>query len=124
MPMLRSESFSGGDQSWLASGHGIANCRTETLNVAAFTAGTHYPQGYIPSGFPVAKVSNRLVPYNAAGTNGSQNLAGHIFTDAQIVNGVARPVPVLDHGRVKTARVPLTGFAAPATQPNTNIVYI
>ncbi|WP_217905566.1 head decoration protein [Kocuria salina] len=124
MPKLRSESFGGGDQSWLGSAHGIANCRTETINVSAFTAGTHYPDGYIPSGFPVAKVNGLLVPYNAAGADGSQNIAGHIFTDQAVVGTGNLPAPLLDHGRVKTARVPLAGFAAPASQPNTNIVYL
>ena len=124
MPKLRSESFGGGDQSWLGSAHGIANCRTETINVSAFTAGTHYPDGYIPSGFPVAKVNGLLVPYNAAGADGSQNIAGHIFTDQAVVGTADIPAPLLDHGRVKTARVPLAGFAAPASQPNTNIVYL
>ena len=124
MPKLRSESFGGGDQSWLGSAHGIANCRTETINVSAFTAATHYPDGYIPSGFPVAKVNGLLVPYNAAGADGSQNIAGHIFTDQAVVGTGNLPAPLLDHGRVKTARVPLAGFAAPASQPNTNIVYL
>ena len=124
MPKLRSESFGGGDQSWLGSAHGIANCRTETINGSAFTAGTHYPDGYIPSGFPVAKVNGLLVPYNAAGADGSQNIAGHIFTDQAVVGTGNLPAPLLDHGRVKTARVPLAGFAAPASQPNTNIVYL
>ena len=56
MPNFKSESFGGGDQSWLGSAHGIANCRTEKLKVSGFTKGTHYPNGYIPSGTPVAKV--------------------------------------------------------------------
>lgn len=124
MPKLRSESFGGGDQSWLGSAHGIADCRTETIDVSAFTAGTHYPDGYIPSGFPVAKVGGLLVPYNAAGADGSQNIAGHLFTDQAVVGTGDIPAPLLDHGRVKTARVPLAGFAAPASQPNTNIVYL
>ena len=124
MPKLRSESFGGGDQSWLGSAHGIANCRTETIDVSAFTQATHYPDGYIPSGFPVAKVNGLLVPYNAAGADGSQNIAGHIFTDQAVVGTGNLPAPLLDHGRVKTARVPLAGFAAPASQPNTNIVYL
>lgn len=122
MPKLRSESFGGGDQSWLGSAHGISDCRTETINVSAFTAATHYPDGYIPSGFPVAKVDDLLVPYDAA-TNAA-NFAGHVFTDQAVVGSGNLPAPLLDHGRVKTARVPVAGFTAPASQPNTNIVYL
>ncbi len=47
MPKLRTETFGGGDQSWLGSAHGIGNCRTETIDISAFTASTHYPNGYI-----------------------------------------------------------------------------
>lgn len=122
MPKLRSESFGGGDQSWLGSAHGIGDCRTETIDVSAFTQATHYPDGYIPSGFPVSKVGGVLVPYNSA-TNAA-SFAGHIFTDQAVVGTADLPAPLLDHGRVKTARVPLAGFAAPASQPNTNIVYL
>ena len=40
MPRLKSETISSGDQSWLATTHGIRNCRTATIDVALFTAGT------------------------------------------------------------------------------------
>ncbi len=123
MPRLKSESFGGGDQSWLGSSHGIANCRTETLDVSSLTAGTHYPKGYLPSGYPLAKVGGLLVPYNSAGIDGSEDLAGHLFTDQSIGAGDIA-VPLLDHGRVKTEKVPAAGFAAPAAQPATTIVYI
>lgn len=129
MPRLKSETFGGGDQSWLGSAHGIANARTESVNLSAFTAGTHYPNGYIPSGFPVAKVSGLLVPYDptAGTTTGAGILAGHIFTDQPVVGAGNFAAPVLDHGRVKTAKVVplLANFAAPSAAKNaTTIVYI
>ena len=62
MPRLTSEAFGGGDQSWLGSSHSIANCRTETLDISAFTKATHYPDGFIPSGTPVCKTGGVLVP--------------------------------------------------------------
>ena len=36
MPKLHSETFGAGDQTWLGSDHGIYNCRTFTLDAAAF----------------------------------------------------------------------------------------
>jgi hypothetical protein len=128
MPKLRSETIGSGDQSWLGSAHGIADCRTETIDISAFTAGTHYPNGYIPSGLPVAKVGGVLVPYDATeGTvTGAGILAGHIFTD-QTVSGTGDiPAPLLDHGRVKTAKLPVafTVPAAAAKRSATTIVYI
>ena len=127
MPKLHVENF-GGDQSWLGSAHGIGNCRTETVNVSAFTKGTHYPNGFIPSGTPVAKVSGLLVPYDATeGTvDGAGVLTGHLFADQSVVGDSNFAAPVLDHGRVKAALVPGT-FVKPAAAEKlsaTTIVYI
>src|SRR5690349_4066809 len=99
MPRLRTETFGAGDQSWLGSAHGIANCRTETLDVSAFTAGTHYPNGYIPSGTPVAKVGGLLVPYDKteATVTGAGILVGHVFTDQPVVGTQDFAVPLFDH---------------------------
>ena len=61
MPKLRTESFVGaGDFRWLRSDHAIWNGRTESLDVGAFTAGTHYPNGYIPSGTMVSRLASGL----------------------------------------------------------------
>lgn len=131
MPRLKNETIGTGDQSWLGSSHGIRNCRTEVLDISAFTAGTHYPNGYIPSGTPVAKVGGMLVPYTSAEatTTGAGVLAGHLFRDEIVVGSADFGAAVLDHGRVKTAKVP-TGtdaFTAPvaaAKRASVTINYI
>jgi hypothetical protein len=131
MPRLTTETFGAGDQSWLGSSHGIHECRTETVDISAFTAGTHYPNGYIPSGTPVAKVGGLLVPYTSAEatTTGAGVLAGFLFTDTRVSGTADLPAPLLDHGRVKTAKVP-TGtdaFTAPvaaAKRASTTVVFI
>jgi hypothetical protein len=52
------------DRSWLGSAHGTTATRTITLDVSAFTAGTHYPNGYIPSGMVLAHLGGELYgPY-------------------------------------------------------------
>lgn len=127
MPRLKSETIGGGDQSWLGSGHGINNARTEVLNLSAFTAGTHYPNGYLPSGFPIAIIAGLVVPYDVTvgTTTGAGILAGHVLTDQPIVGSVNFAVPVLDHGRVKAAKVPMASFVKPIAAKNTTtIVYI
>lgn len=131
MPRLKSETVGAGDQSWLGSAHGIHECRTELLNLAAFTAGTHYPNGYIPSGTPVANVAGLLVPYDSleATTTNAGVLAGHLFTDQPVVGSANFAVPVLDHGRVKSAKVPVgaNAFTVPvaaAKRAAMTIVYI
>lgn len=128
MPRLRSETLGTGDQSWLGSAHGIWNGRTETVDISAFTANTHYPDGYLPSGTPVAEVSGKLVPYDKTGATvtAAGILAGHILTDQPVVGTGDFPAPLLDHGRVKTAKVPHS-FEAPtvaAKAAAVTIVYV
>ena len=128
MPRFRSETFSTGDMSWLASGHGLRNARTVTIDISAFTAGTHYPDGFIRSGQPVAIVGGMAVPYDATeGTvTGAGILAGHILTDQPVIGTGDFPAPLLDHGRVVAARVPGT-FSKPAAAAKNaahTIVYV
>lgn len=51
---VRTDLFALDDQSWLGSARGTQSARTVTLKTAAFTAGTHYPNGYFPSGLALA----------------------------------------------------------------------
>ncbi|MEU7787669.1 hypothetical protein [Amycolatopsis sp. NPDC049159] len=56
-------------RSWLLSQHGTDPGTTPsiTLDISAFTAGVHYPNGYIPSGTALAKQSNGLYgPYTVS----------------------------------------------------------
>ena len=131
MPRLKNETIGAGDQSWLGSAHGIRNCRTELLDISTFDPATHYPNGYIPSGTPVAKVGGVLVPYDSteATVTNAGVLAGHLFTDQAVVGTDDFPVPVLDHGRVRSAKVPqgsnaFTVPVAAAKRAAVTIVYI
>lgn len=128
MPRLTTETYGSGNLKWLGSGHAIGNARTETVNVGAFTEATHYPDGYLRSGQPVAKVAGLLVPYDATeGTvTGAGILAGHILFDLKVKGSTNVPGPLLDHGRVIAANVPGT-FVKPAAAAKlsaTTIVYI
>lgn len=126
MPRLVSETIGSGDQSWLGSAHGIENCRTELLDISAFTSGTHYPNGYIPSGLPVAKVSGVLVPYDdtQGTTTGAGVLAGFVFTDQKVVGTADFAVPVLDHGRIRTAKLPQTVTLPGAAAKTANVKFV
>jgi len=114
MPKLRSETIGTGDQSWLGSTHALRNARTVLVDISAFTAGTHYPNGYIPSGFPIAIVGNMAVPYDptVGVTTGAGVLAGHLLTDQPVVSQVDFAAPLFDHGRVKAAKVAALALAA------------
>lgn len=131
MPRLKNETFGAGDQSWLDSAHGLRNARTEVLDISTFTAGTHFPNGFIPSGTPVAKVGGMLVPYTSAEgtTTGAGVLAGHVLTDQPVVGTTDFAVPLFKHGRVKAAKVPqgTDAFTAPvaaAKRANVTIDYV
>jgi hypothetical protein len=124
---MTTETYGAGDMTWLGSAHGLRNARTEVLDVSAFTAATHYPDGYIKSGTPVAIVDGLVVPYDVDTdtTDGAGVLAGFLLTDQRVVGSNDFGVPVLDHGRVKTAAVPYANFAAPAAaKNNTTIVFV
>jgi len=128
MPRLKTETLGGGDQSWLGSTHGIANARTEIIDISTFTLATHYPNGYIPSGLPVAKVGGVLVPYDATEgtTTAAGILAGFVLTDHTTDGTADFGVPLYDHGRVKVASLPIS-FVAPAAAAKraaTTIVFI
>ena len=131
MPRLSTETVGAGDQSWLGSTHGVRNSRTEFLDISTFTAGTHYPNGYIPSGTPVAKVGGVLVPYTSAEgtTTNAGVLAGHILTDQKVVGTADFAVPVFYHGEVVAAKVPqgsdaFTAPVAAAKRISVTIVYV
>lgn len=137
MPRFRTESeIVTGNMEWLGSGHALRNARTEILDISTFTPATHYPNGYIPSGMPVAKVGGVLVPYDATeGTvTGAGILAGFVLTDVPlyVAPGATAPatedqnVPLMDHGRVKVGKLPIT-FVKPtaaAKSSATTIVFI
>ena len=126
MPRLKSETVGTGDQSWLGSSHGIRECRTEFLDISTFTSGTHYPNGYIPSGTPVAKVGGVLVPYDdtQASTTNACVLAGFVFTDQAVIGTNDFAVPVLDHGRIRTAKLPQTVTLPGAAAKVANVQFV
>lgn len=127
MPNLRTETFGPGDQSWLGSTHGIRNARTGIIDVSTFTKSTHYPDGFIKSGTPVALVDGKYVPYDvtAETVTAAGVLAGHILTDQRVIGTEDFGAPIFDHGRVNIAKVPFAAFVKPtAAKLAATIVYI
>lgn len=61
--------FSGTSKAWLASRMGVDVCRGVTLALELFNPTTHYPNGFIPSGMCLGKVTTGVLsglygPYN------------------------------------------------------------
>lgn len=113
---------SDGDQTWIASTHGTYNAASGKLLASAFSA--LHPEGYIPSGTPLAlNASGEYVPYNSGATDGTQNLRGFLLTDQKTqyrtINSTDAYInaAVLYHGRVRVSRLP-QAFTAPAQANN------
>lgn len=128
------ESWGTQDQSWINSRHGLNNCKPATLDVSAFTAGTHYPDGALLSGLPLAKITatGMYGPYNGAGTGGLETLAGFLLSDVPCARtGVGGAVDtakdvvgsILLHGFVNTANLPVTVDAAGQADVSGRIVF-
>lgn len=102
------------DPSWLGSAHGLDATTSITLHVAAFTEATHYPEGFIRGGTPVGKItaSGKYGPYDNAATDGREVLAGFVATSRAVAGQTAVVAALLDHGKVRTARLPIAVDAA------------
>ena len=116
---VRTETFGQDDQSWLGSAHGTNAGRTITLDTSAFTAGTHYPNGYFLSGIPLGKItaSGKYGPYNDAAVDGTETLVGLLLTAVPAPSATTTDVAgaLFDHGRVVEANLPIAIDAAGKT---------
>ena len=82
------ETLGSGDQTWLGSAHGTDNAKTVTIDISAFTEADHCPDGYVPSGTRLGKItaSGAYGPYAPAadGTDEVQTItvtaSGGTFT--------------------------------------------
>jgi hypothetical protein len=122
------ESWGTQAQHWIASRHGLNNCKAATLDVSAFTANTHYPNGELLSGLPIAKLtaSGKYVPYNGAGSGGAENLAGFLLSNVPVVPGQDIDVvgAILLHGMVATANLPIAVDAAGQADVAGRIIFV
>ena len=106
---VRSEAFGVEDRSWLGSAHGTEATRTITLDVSAFTAGTHYPNGYIPSGTVLGRITATGLygPYSNGGGGGLGDAAGFLFNSVNVTEGGPDVgAPLLEHGMVIEDKLP------------------
>lgn len=107
---VRSKTLLPEDRSWLGSAHGTDATETVTLDVSTFTAGTHYPNGFIPSGIALGKItaSGKYGPYSDAAGDGRTTLVGHLFNSTEVGSATSVPVaaPMLVHGVIVEAKLP------------------
>jgi hypothetical protein len=130
----RTETFGQESQTWLGSQHGTDMARSITLDVSTFTAGTHYPNGYFPSGLPIAKITGtgqggvvgKYGPYDDTATDGRQTLAGFLLTAvrAPAVNTTDVQGANHIHGVVVEANLPIAIDAAGRTDLAGRFIFV
>lgn len=117
---LQTTTYQVGNRQWLLSEPDVK--LNVTLDPALFTAGTHYPNGYLPSGTVVAiKTATGLAgPYDDAAGDGRNTAYGITYGDAKFVqdNGATAAKVgisvVVNQAIVSKAKLPFqsgTGFA-------------
>lgn len=98
------------NRQWLASPHGSGPGETPsaTLSVAAFTEGTHYPNGFVPSGTVLAKItaSGLYGPYTTGGSGGLEVAAGILFSSVTVKGKAKVGGAILKHGHVTESKLP------------------
>lgn len=116
------------NQEWLGSAHGTQDMDSITLDASAFTG--LFPDGVVPSGVKLGKVTatGLYAPALAASTDGSEVVAGHLFTTVDLAagQGVAAatdtPASLLWHGEVVASKVPAVAGATATGAPQVHYV--
>jgi hypothetical protein len=85
---VREETFEVENRTWLASEHGFEVGPSITLDISAFTEADHYPDGHLPSGVVLGKISASgfYGPYDDAATDGREVAAGLLKTSTSVRN--------------------------------------
>lgn len=103
-------SWNADSQAWIANRKGMDTCRTITLDLALFDGTNHAPDGFIPSGTVLAKVTatGKYGPYDTAGAGGLEVATGHLFDSVNMSVGDTHDVvaALFWEGIVRTAKLP------------------
>lgn len=116
---VASTSYQVEKRAWLLSPHGTdpGTTPTITLDVSAFTAATHYPNGYLLSGIVLGRITatGLYAPYVDANVDGTGTAAGLLFGSVKVPNPAVTTIDVagamLVHGFVAPAKLPIVNGA-------------
>lgn len=119
---LTTTSYQVENRSWLLSqwGQGPGENPSIVLDVSAFTEADHYPDGFFPSGLPVAEIAASSTggktvvgPWDPEALDGSEVLAGFLHSSVKVPASGADPGGALVVcGFVKLSKLPVTVAAA------------
>ena len=119
MPGLKTTTYGTGDYSWMLNTDGLDESVTGVVDISDFTAGTHFPNGFLPSGTPV-RIDDRDDIRPWADVSGARLgfLKGDWKTDGvEDVN-----VSVVVRGNIKTAKLPIA-LTVPTTAPQPQFAF-
>lgn len=137
---LFSQTLVTSNRTWLAEDHGTEVMPGVPLDLTLFNAAQHYPNGFIPDGTVLGKVtaSGKYGPYLGTAGDGRQTAVGIMFNSVSVyvpgtINGTLVTnvtVPILVHGFVYTGNLPFTsgnaalgGYLDAAAQTALKLVY-
>lgn len=107
---ILSDAFSTDDQTWIAPGLlGVDQAVSITLDVSKFDADDHYPNGFLPSGLCIAKVTatGKYGIYDNALSTGQEVAVGFLLEPKRVRTGVtAIGAALLWFGHVIEANLP------------------
>ena len=116
---------------WLWGEHGTEPGCNPTITLdftnGGFVAGTHYPNGYLPSGLVLGKITatGKYGVYDSAATDGRQNAAALLFSSVKVPAVLSTPVcaAAFVHGFVDPARLPIPAQVTAAVKTALNLIY-
>lgn len=126
---VRRSTFQSENRSWLLgpTGVGPGDNPSIVLDVSAFTAGTHYPNGFIPSGTVLGKITATGLygPYLASASDGRE-VAAEILFSSVTVSGTADVGGAGFHrGEVNPGKLPFsTGAGALDAAARLNLILV
>jgi hypothetical protein len=110
---VHSSSYQVDNREWLIGTHGVDLTPGVTLDISKFTKATHFPNGYIPSGTLLGKVTATGLygPYSDAASDGTQTAAGILFSFIKAIDGTGATATkvggaIFVHGAVKESKLP------------------
>lgn len=111
MPGLKTTQYGSGDFTWLLNTGGLDEAVQGVAPIAGFTAGTHYPDGYLRSGTWLrVDARGNIRPW--ADATGA--VLGFLKGDHKVTGDAKINVAFVVRGNIKTAKLPIA-FVAPAT---------
>jgi len=102
------ESWQAEDRSWLGSRDGTDVTQTVTLDTSTFTEGTHFPNGYIPSGTVLGRITatGLFGPYDNAASDGREVAVGFLYSNTKVrTGGPDVGAPIHWRGVIRAARL-------------------